>query len=562
MTVRASALAPAGAAPLASAGGAPLAPVGVAPLAPAGVAPLGRAFAAAAGVAALVGVVFPYVILKMGFGPNASVVSTLAAGALLGGRRAPRPGDRVALHLAQAAGVAAAQSAFGCVALAAFELWQTKAGGAAAPAPGGWPLVLWLAAAGCLGVLVASGLRTRYLADKALPFAGGVVGAEAILVFEAGLGSLRGGGRALAKAAAASAAWALAPASALGAWGGALGAWGGVALGSGMMLGPRVALSLGAGSLAARGPLREAALWAAVGLVLGSSLARAGLATAAAFGRAAPASGREAPGAGDDLSRRARWLAALAALAALCLSGRDVWGVPVWLTLAGAALSLPLLLVGARVLGETNWAPATTLTAAAQALLGLIVPGCTAAMMIGSAAGGVIPTCGAHLLQSLRTAQIVGARPRETALAQLLGTAVGATALGLTFPLLGRRYDFGSIDRAPPLGLRLAELAESLAHGPAGLPAGARWALALAAAAGLALALSERRFGRYVPSAAALGVGLLLPTSAALPALAGALGMAAWARARPGQSRALGAPVAAGLVAGEAVVALASALLA
>lgn len=520
---------------------------------PAGAGAPWGAFAAAAGVAALVGAIFPYVILKIGFGPNASIVSTLAAGALLSARRGARPGDRLALHLAQSAGVAAAQSAFGCVALAALELWRGRAGLAVPQPSGGAALVVWLAAGGCLGVLVAGGLRRAYLADAALPFAGGVVGAEAIFVFEPGRNALGGRLRALAKAAAASAAWALASL-------GSKGAWGGIALGSGMLLGPRVALSLGAGSLAARGPLAAVALWAAVGLVLGSSLARAVLAPRCA----PPPSVRGARGAGGDgdLSARVRWIAALVALVALCASGRDAWGVPIWLTLAGVVVSLPLLLVGARVLGETSWAPATTLTAAAQALLGALVPGCAAAMVVGSAAGGAIPACGAHLLQSLRTAQLVGARPRETALAQLLGTAVGAAALGVTFPLLARRYGFGSNGLAPPLGLRLAELGESLARGPSALPAGARWAFALAALAGVAFALAERRFGRRAPSAAALGVGLLLPISATLPALVGALGAAAWARARPQASQALGAPVAAGLVAGEALIAVAAALFA
>ncbi len=513
-----------------------------------------RAFAAAAAVAALIGALFPYVILKVGFGPNASIVSALAAGALLS-RCGARRGDRVALHLAQAAGVAAAQSAFGCVALSALEVWRGRPGLTVPPAPGGGPLVVWLAAAGCLGVLIAGALRQNYLADRALPFAGGVVAAEAIFVLGAGAGERPGRGGALAKAAAASAAWALASA-------GSPGAWGGVALGSGMLLGPRVALSLGAGAIAALGPLRSTALWSALGVVLGGSLARAAIAAAAPPAAPAPPSRPGARGLGreGDLSRRARWAAALVALVALCASGRGAWGAPVWLTLVGVALSLPLLLVSTRVLGETNWAPATTLTAAAQAMLGALVPGCAAALLVGSAAGGAIPACGAHLLQSMRTAQLVGARPRETVLAQLLGTAVGAAALGLTFPRLAQSYAFGSGGAAPPLALRLAELGEALARGPGALPPAALAALAASALVGAALAVAERRFGRRAPSPAALGVGLLLPASAALPALAGALGAAAWARARPAQGGAFGPPVAAGLVAGEALVAVAIAL--
>ena len=52
---------------------------------------------------------------------------------------------------------------------------------------------------------------------------------------------------------------------------------------------------------------------------------------------------------------------------ALCVVQRELLGMPIWMTLAAILLSVPLMLVGLRVLGETNWGPISALSNMMQA---------------------------------------------------------------------------------------------------------------------------------------------------------------------------------------------------
>src|SRR6266567_9005362 len=79
-----------------------------------------RAVGTAMVVAALIGASYPYVVLKIGYGPNISVVSAffgyLALGILF------RNYNRWENNIVQSAGTAAGQTAFLCVLLAAFDM--------------------------------------------------------------------------------------------------------------------------------------------------------------------------------------------------------------------------------------------------------------------------------------------------------------------------------------------------------------------------------------------------------------------------------------------------------
>ena len=50
-------------------------------------------------------------------------------------------------------------------------------------------------------------------------------------------------------------------------------------------------------------------------------------------------------------------------------------GMPIWLTLVAIVLTVPLMLVGIRVLGETNWGPISALTNMMQGIFGGLAPG-------------------------------------------------------------------------------------------------------------------------------------------------------------------------------------------
>src|SRR5882724_8558815 len=78
-----------------------------------------RAVIAGMLVAAIMGASYPYVVLKLGFGPNVSVVAAFLGYLMLG--ILFRNFTRWENNIVETAGTAASQTAFMCVILAAFD---------------------------------------------------------------------------------------------------------------------------------------------------------------------------------------------------------------------------------------------------------------------------------------------------------------------------------------------------------------------------------------------------------------------------------------------------------
>src|SRR5262245_25172323 len=79
-----------------------------------------RAVIAGVVVAAIMGASYPYIVLKLGFGPNVSVVAAFFGYLFLG--ILFRNFTRWENNIVQTAGTSASQTAFMCVILAAFDL--------------------------------------------------------------------------------------------------------------------------------------------------------------------------------------------------------------------------------------------------------------------------------------------------------------------------------------------------------------------------------------------------------------------------------------------------------
>src|ERR1019366_9011059 len=139
-------------------------------------------------VAVLIGASYPYVVLKIGYGPNISVVSAFfgyimisAVGFFTGVR-----GTRVENNLVQAAGTSAGQSAFMCVVLAAMDMLNAKPGLGFSLHLSVWQTFSWLTVAGLIGVLMAVPLRRYYIDEEELAFADGMAAGEVLLVLDEG----------------------------------------------------------------------------------------------------------------------------------------------------------------------------------------------------------------------------------------------------------------------------------------------------------------------------------------------------------------------------------------
>src|SRR5260370_11086805 len=146
-----------------------------------------RAVAVAIVVAALLGAAEPVVGLRIGYGPNISVVSAFLgfiAISLLGLVTGVR-GTRWEDNLVQTAGTAAGSGVgFMAVVLAAIDLLNAR--GLLNLHLSGPQIFAWLAPSGLLGVLLAVPLRKHYIDQENLTFADGTAAGETLLVLDEG----------------------------------------------------------------------------------------------------------------------------------------------------------------------------------------------------------------------------------------------------------------------------------------------------------------------------------------------------------------------------------------
>src|SRR5436190_2479435 len=146
-----------------------------------------RAVAVAIVVAALMGAAEPIVVLKIGYGPNLSVVSAFLgfiAISLLGFITGVR-GTRWENNLVQTAGTAAGSGVgFMAVVLAAIDMLNAR--GLLDLHLSGLQIFAWLTPCGLLGVLLAVPLRKHYIDQENLTFADGTAAGEMLLVLDEG----------------------------------------------------------------------------------------------------------------------------------------------------------------------------------------------------------------------------------------------------------------------------------------------------------------------------------------------------------------------------------------
>ncbi len=189
----------------------------------------------------------------------------------------------------------------------------------------------------------------------------------------------------------------------------------------------------------------------------------------------------------------------------------------------------------------------------------------------------------ADLLNDLKSGYLLGADPRRQWIAQSIGIVAGTAASVLAYSILvpdasallgvgGRPPAF-----AAPAAHQFRAIAELLQHGLERLGSFDRALAVLGLSAGVALALIgwlvPRARVRWAPSAAGLGLGLLLPASTSLAMLLGATVAALVDRRDHGVSPAYPAgnpfevgservvwPISAGLLAGESHIGVAVAL--
>ncbi|MGH7743182.1 MAG: OPT/YSL family transporter, partial [Candidatus Eiseniibacteriota bacterium] len=367
-----------------------------------------RAVITAVLVAAVIGASYPYIVLKLGFGPNISVVSAffgyIALGIIF------RNFNRWENNIVQTAGTSAGQVSFCCIVMAAFDLLrQDPSVTVHVPNLTSVQWFLWLTAAGVLGVFLSVPMRQHFVVDEKLTFADGVAAGETLIVLDSKGEESKDAARSLAVGGVLSglvmifredarllaAAWYRIPEKlALGATGAAMNvglSWSLLNVGSGMLVGMRINTSMLIGTIAAwviAPPLLLASgdvphmarremlfwvMWPGVGILIAGGLTAMALRWRSLVATFKNLSGAKI-GGGDFPMKWVIW-GSLASAAALVLVQKTILDLPPLFTILAILFSIPLMLVGIRVLGETNWGPISTLANMMQAVFSVLAPG-------------------------------------------------------------------------------------------------------------------------------------------------------------------------------------------
>jgi len=541
-------------------------------------------------VAIVIGSAYPYCVLKLGFGPNLSVVSAFfgfIALVLILRAAGTNPREN---NIVQTMGTSAGQTAFMCVLLAAFDLLNAK--GILNPPIhlGTWQIFLWLCSASLLGILLAVPMRRHYIDEENLTYADGMAAGETIIVLHEGRekGASAGPVKALGLGALASGVlmiltsflkvfpdtWLLPGMGPMN-----IGFnWSLLSFGSGLLVGFRICLAMAIGTfiswfllpsyLVSHGMIPEQTypmtlrwvMWPATGLMVAGGLTSLALKWNLIVKTFRGLKGSKV----DNRDFPMQWVivGSLVMTVVICLVQYFSMGIPMWLSFIAILLSLPLMLVGLRVLGETNWGPISAMSNMMQAIFAFISPGNVPVNMSSSGLTGTIAVTSEALMQDFKAGQLIGSNSRNLTIAQLIAAPVGSIATAVVYPVLRDKFGIGPQGLSSPISVKWAGFAELLTKGFSALPPGCLVGLLIGIVVGIGLTLLAEMYSQKTPSPAAIGIGMLIPASVLMTFILGGVGQLIWAKSSRKSEDDYRIPLASGLIAGEAILAVVLAILA
>lgn len=165
-------------------------------------------------------------------------------------------------------------------------------------------------------------------------------------------------------------------------------------------------------------------------------------------------------------------------------------------------------------------------------------------------------------MQDFKSGQVIGSNSRSLTIAQLIAAPVGSMATAVVYPVLRNRFGIGPTGLSSPISVKWAGFAELLTQGFNALPRGCFVGLLIGIGVGILLTLLAEWYGELVPSPAAIGIGMLIPASVLMTFILGGVGQLIWSKAGSKSETDYRIPLASGLIAGEAIVAVLLAILA
>jgi uncharacterized oligopeptide transporter (OPT) family protein len=456
----------------------------------------------------------------------------------------------------------------------------------------GWALAVWGVALGVLGIFVASTLREKLVRVERLPFPTGAATAEVIEAIGAAHKTAMRRALVLIGTAVFSMAftWFRDGRPALIPQGWMVGAavagvtlskisvgisYSPLMVSTGVLMGERAAFSMMGGAVlgwvvlapqiihaglvpgASYAGCNSWLIWPGVGTLLGGSLVPLALdwrVVVRSFrdlgGFVSSAPGTQA-GAGAPATVKGAKVMLAAAIVLVFALGVGMFHTSLIASLIGLVGAVVLANACGRTAGETDYAPTGAFGTITQ--LALAGNGVVSSVVAGSIVSGA-STQTSQTLWAFKAGDRLGASPRAQLTAQLIGAVVGSVAGVPTYFILVKAYGIATEKLPAPSALSWRATAEAIQHGIGALPRFSALAGVLGFAAGLLFAiLSRSRLARFVPSAAALGVAMIMPFSLAAAVCVGGLLLVVAKRLRPNSDTQL-MSMAAGSIAGESVM--------
>jgi uncharacterized oligopeptide transporter (OPT) family protein len=260
-------------------------------------------------------------------------------------------------------------------------------------------------------------------------------------------------------------------------------------------------------------------------------------------------------GGGEDVSLRTVIVGGAILTVGLAVVQKQNFGMSYLQTAVAVACSLPLILVGIRVLGETNNGPISVMMNGLQAVFGVLWPGAIGHNLVAAGMSGSCNAQGQGTIQDYKTGKIIGSTPWVLTWVQLAAVPIGAAAVAIMYPLLKRHY--GEIgDQLPaPTAIKISNMALLLSQGLDALPRGALLWTVIAAVVGIILPVIQHFWHvEWLPSAGGFGFGLILPGTLNIPMAAGGILGWLWERGHRMSYEHYAVTAASGLIAGEALL--------
>ncbi len=239
-----------------------------------------------------------------------------------------------------------------------------------------------------------------------------------------------------------------------------------------------------------------------------------------------------------------------------------LFGIQPWLSFLAIVVAALLSVVAMRATGETDLNPAGTMSKVTQFLYGGLAPHQISVNLMAAGITSAGASQSADMMQDLKTGWLLNASPKKQFLAQLIGIVAGVIFCVPIYLLFIKAYPLGGPQIPAPAAKSWTAVAKFLTQGRSALPPHAFQGVLIFAAIGALLALLRRfsSFAPYVPSGLAMGIAFIIPAYYSLAFLWGTLFLLIWRRLRPQQSQQFSFIVASGLIAGEGLLSIVKAI--